>query len=160
MGPSVFRDPSAPLKPGGIIITVEDYKGRNVVDFSTVPLPLKRTRGPNKHRPVSDLALSDEEEVDTTFRSRKASRARLNKKSKNPRENSEPTNTSSKELTRREKISTTMLQKRDPATRSPLTPAERKRNQRKLQSKMKKEKELTENRLRNQLQREKKKEER
>lgn len=96
-GPSAFRDPKAPPRPGGIVTTVEDHKGRNIVEFSTVPLPPKRTRGPNKPRPDPDLVLSDEEELGTgksrwTFRGRKASRARLNK---NPRGNSEPNNTSS-----------------------------------------------------------------
>ncbi len=196
-GPTVFRYEPAP-PPTGIICLVQDPKGRNTVSFSTVPLGRKRTRGPNKPRPDPDLAFSDEEEVDATSRGRKASRARLNKESKNPRENSEPTNASSigklrstlknednrqddeeqsctrrpsqisakrvnkvtrREKTRRKRISKALLKKRGPTAKKPLTPAERKRRQREMQSEMKKENELMKNRWRNQLQRDQKKDE-
>lgn len=109
-GPTVFQDPNSPPRPGGIITLVEDYKGRGIVSFFTVPLAPKRTRGPNKRRrdivptgKLKSLSLS-----------------------------------STKETARRTKISKTMLRKRGPDVKKPMTPAERKKNQRKNQTKEKK----------------------
>lgn len=102
--PVVVRHPNAPQIPGGIITLVEDYKGRNVVSFSTVPVAPKRTRGPNK--PRRDFVPTG--------------------KLKSP--------PSTKETARRTKISKTMLRKRGPDVKKAMTPAERKRNQRKNQT--------------------------
>ena len=120
-GPTVFRDPNAPPRPGGVITLREDYKGRILVDFSSLPLAPKRTRGPNKRDKDPEL-LSSDQELDTT----ESHGTRLNVptgklKSQLP---------SSKETARRTKISKTMLAKRGPDVKKPMTAAERKRKQR------------------------------
>lgn len=152
-GPTVFRDPNLPPRPGGIIILGENYKGRSVVIFSTVPLAPKRTRGPNKCRRDREL-LSSDEELDTTS-------SRLSSRSLSPREaakrrKKEAADKKKREEKRKNKISKTKLEKS--GSTKAMTPAERKKKQRdKEKGTLKEGEELKNNRLRNQVKRDGKK---
>lgn len=133
-GPTVFRDPNAPPRPRGIITLLEDYKGRNVVEFSTVPLALKRTRGRNKRGQDHELLSNDKGELDTTKSHGalhgRTSEARLNVPTGKLKS---PSLSQSKGTARGTKISKTMLSKRGPDVKEAMTPAERKRKQRSQQ---------------------------